>query len=117
MDGLDEGDGVFGRGLGDDAVAEVTSLGSVKSLRPGDTALVVAYRGQLVPVRVLVPVDMHPGFRFPTAPETNYIDREVIAKLRLLNIVPSELAGDLEFLRRVTIDTIGCPPQNNTNFS
>jgi hypothetical protein len=94
----------------DDAVAEVTSLGSVKSLRPGDTALVVAYRGHLVPVRVLVPVDMPPGFRFPTAPETNYIDREVIAKLRLLNIVPSELAGDLEFLRRVTIDTIGCLP-------
>src|SRR5262249_21317700 len=30
--------------------------------------------------------------------------------LRRLNIVPSDLADDTEFLRRVTIDTIGCLP-------
>src|SRR5439155_19894017 len=40
----------------------------------------------------------------------NDIDREVFAKLRRLNIVPSDLAGDAEFLRRVTIDTIGTLP-------
>ena len=43
-------------------------------------------------------------------PEVNYIDREVFAKLRRLNIVPSDLSGDAEFLRRVTIDTIGALP-------
>ena len=43
-------------------------------------------------------------------PEVNYIDREVFAKLRRLNIVPSDLSGDAEFLRRVTIDTIGTLP-------
>jgi hypothetical protein len=32
------------------------------------------------------------------------------AKLRRLNIVPSDLAGDDEFLRRLTIDTIGSLP-------
>jgi hypothetical protein len=94
----------------DDALAEVTSLGKLKSLRPGDTALVVSYRGNIVPVRVMVPVDVGPGFRYPEVPAVNYVDREVLAKLRLLNIVPAELAGDLEFLRRVTIDTIGCLP-------
>jgi hypothetical protein len=96
--------------VNDDAVAEVNPLGQVKSVRPGDTALVVSYRGHLRPVRVLVPVPAPPGFRYPALPEANYIDREVFAKLRLLNIVPSGPADDLEFLRRVTIDTIGCLP-------
>src|SRR2546422_13212 len=30
----------------DDAVAEVTSLGKVKAVRPGDTSVIVSYRGQ-----------------------------------------------------------------------
>ena len=38
------------------------------------------------------------------------IDREVLAKLRRLNIEPSGLSSDEEFLRRVTIDTIGSLP-------
>lgn len=96
--------------INDDAVAEVVSTGQVKSLRPGDTALVVSYRGNILPVRVLVPVPAPPGFQYPEVPEVNYIDREVLAKLRRLNVVPSDLAGDGEFLRRVTIDTIGCLP-------
>ncbi len=94
----------------DDAVAEVTSSGQVKSLRPGDTALIVSYRGHITPVRVMVPVEAAPGFHYPDVAAANYIDRAVFAKLRLLNIVPSQPAGDLEFLRRVTIDTIGCLP-------
>jgi hypothetical protein len=94
----------------DDAVAEVTPRGEVKSLRPGDTPLIVSYRGQIIPVRLLVPVAVAGDFRYPSVTEVNYIDREVFAKLRRLNIVPSELASDLEFLRRVTIDTIGCLP-------
>jgi hypothetical protein len=94
----------------DDTVAEVSPLGQVKALRPGDTAVVVSYRGQILPVRVLVPVAAAPGFQYPALAEVNYIDREVFAKLRRLNIVPSELSSDEEFLRRVTIDTIGCLP-------
>src|SRR5262245_23542819 len=94
----------------DDAVAEATPLGEVKALRSGDTALVVSYRGHVRAIRVLVPMPAASGFRYPRVPEVNYIDREVFAKLRRLNIVPSDLASDAEFLRRVTIDTIGCLP-------
>src|SRR5262249_32264176 len=94
----------------DEAVAEVTPLGRVKAVRPGDTAVVVSYRRQGVPGRVLVPAEVPAGFRYPKVPEANFIDAEVFAKLKRLNMVPSELCSDEEFLRRVTIDTIGGLP-------
>jgi hypothetical protein len=94
----------------DDAVAEVSNLGEVRGLRAGDTAVIVSYRGNVLPVRVLVPYAAAEGFKSPQVAEVNYVDREVFAKLRRLNIVPSDLAGDGEFLRRVTIDTIGSLP-------
>jgi Protein of unknown function (DUF1549) len=94
----------------DDAVAEVTSSGEVKALRPGDTSIVVSYRGNILPVGVLVPVAQPAGFRYPDLAAVNYIDREVFAKLRGLNIVPSESSDDAMFLRRITIDTIGSLP-------
>jgi hypothetical protein len=95
---------------GDDAVAEVSNLGVVKALRPGATAVIVTYRGNVLPVRVLVPRELPAGFAYPKVAEVNYIDREVFARLRRLNIVPSDLSDDAEFLRRVTIDTIGQLP-------
>lgn len=94
----------------DDAVAEVSSPGAIKALRPGDTAIVVSYRGTVLPVRVLVPSETKPGFVYPRVPEVNYIDRAVFTKLRRLNMVPSALSSDEEFLRRVSIDTIGTLP-------
>ena len=94
----------------DESVATVNSLGQVKGLRAGDTAIVVSYRGQVLPVRVMIPTDSAPGFQYPKVPEVNYVDREVFAKLKRLNIVPSELSSDEEFLRRVTIDVIGALP-------
>src|SRR5205823_9086896 len=82
----------------------------VKSLRPGDTALVVSYRGNVLAARVLVPTPAAAGFKYPDVTENNYIDKEVFRKLRRLNVVPSEPSSDNEFLRRVTIDTTGSLP-------
>src|SRR5262249_43254563 len=86
------------------------NLGEVRAMRPGDTAIVVSYRGNVVAIRVTTPRPTQPGFQNPNVPEVNFIDREVVAKLRRLNVVPSELTDDAEFLRRVTIDTIGGLP-------
>jgi hypothetical protein len=94
----------------DDAVAEVSGLGKVTAQRTGDTGLVVSYRGVVKAVRVLVPAAAPAGFKYPDVPEANFIDREVTAKLRLLNMVPSAAASDAEFLRRVMIDTVGSLP-------
>ncbi|MBI3463864.1 MAG: DUF1553 domain-containing protein [Planctomycetes bacterium] len=94
----------------DDSVAESSPSGEVRALRPGDTAVVISYRGNLVTARAFVPVPVrqepgHQGTR-----EANFVDREVFAKLRKLGMLPSETSSDTEFLRRVTIDTIGCLP-------
>src|SRR5262249_54905003 len=43
-----------------DAVAEVDNLGRVTALRPGDTAIIVSYRGNVVPVHVLPPAEAAP---------------------------------------------------------
>jgi hypothetical protein len=94
----------------DDAVAAVQAPGVLRGNRPGDSALVVTYRGHVRALRVLVPAPAPAGAPGAKPPEVNYIDREVFAKLRLLRITPSELSGDAEFLRRVTIDTIGSLP-------
>ncbi len=94
----------------DDAVADVSNLGRVRSLRPGSTAIVVSYRGNVLPVRVQVPMELPAGFVYPRIPEVNYVDREVFARLRQLNMVPSDLSKDEEFLRRLYIDTIGSLP-------
>lgn len=94
--------------INDDTVAELAGPGQVKSLRPGDTAMVVSYRGNVLPVRLLVPVESKGQYH--AAPEVNYIDKHVFTKLKRLNVEPSALASDAEFLRRVTIDTIGTLP-------
>lgn len=93
-----------------DAVVEVTPLGQVRGVREGDTSVVVAYRGTLLPARVMVPREAPAGYKYPEVPQVNYVDREVFAKLKRLNIVPSEVSADAEFLRRITLDTIGCLP-------
>jgi hypothetical protein len=96
--------------VNDDYVAEVTPEGVVKGLRPGHTAVVVSYRGNVLAAQALVPADNGKGFKYPRLPEANYIDREVFAKLKKLNIVPSDRSSDAEFLRRVYIDAIGSLP-------
>jgi hypothetical protein len=94
----------------DEVIARVSPLGEVHGVRPGETPIVVSYRGHLTSARVLVPVPVADDFVYPETAENNYIDREVLAKLRRLNIVPSDLSADNEFLRRLTIDTIGRLP-------
>jgi hypothetical protein len=95
--------------ISDDAVAHLSPLGQLTPKQPGDAALTVLYRGQVRSIRVLVPAPRREA-AYPTLPEHNFIDREVFAKLRLLNIVPADLAPDSVFLRRVYIDTIGQLP-------
>src|SRR5262245_43513913 len=73
----------------DDAVATVTPLGVVTAAKPGDAGLTVLYRGAVRGIRVLVPAPTKDGVNYAAIPEVNDVDREVFAKLKLLNMVPS----------------------------
>lgn len=96
--------------IGDDYVIELKEGGFLKSLNPGDTPLAVQYRGEVQAAQVLVPSPAGPRFVYPKVATRNEIDRLVVLKLRQLNVVPSKNSDDMEFLRRVTIDTIGRLP-------
>ncbi|RYD27735.1 MAG: DUF1549 domain-containing protein, partial [Verrucomicrobiaceae bacterium] len=57
---------------------------------------------------IVVPADLE--YTRPEFPAANYIDTHVAEKLNKLRIVPSDLADDESFLRRVYLDIAGLPP-------
>ena len=62
--------------------------------------------------------DRAPVAELPEVPRFNFIDDYVFQKLRQFQIVPSDLADDSEFLRRVCLDLTGTlpPPQRVREF-
>jgi hypothetical protein len=94
----------------DESIAEIDENGLVKSLGKGDTHVVAFYDNGVAPTQVMLPVSDKIGKKYPSVPTPRKIDELVIAKLRKLGIVPSELADDAEFLRRVSLDISGTLP-------
>ena len=93
----------------DESVVEVSPSGEMKTLRAGETAIMVRTLGKAVATRLAV-VAQPPMANYPDVPRNNFIDDLVFAKLKRLNIVPSPLSSDNEFLRRVYLDTTGLLP-------
>jgi hypothetical protein len=93
----------------DDAVAGVDEAGRVSARRPGETAIMIRYLGQVAVSRVAVlpPWKLQ---QYPRLAQYNVIDQQVQAKLRKLRVVPSDLCTDAEFIRRATLDTCGLIP-------
>jgi hypothetical protein len=94
----------------DEATATVSADGLVTATGQGDTAVVAFYDNGVAPVQVILPVSDLTGARYPQVPTPTKVDELVIAKLRKLGIVPSELCTDEEFLRRVSLDLTGTLP-------
>lgn len=90
-------------------VVQVNAKGEAKAVQTGETAVMVRTMGRAVAARILVAAS-RPGADYPRVARNNFIDEHVFAKLQKLNIRPSELASDGEFLRRVYLDTIGKLP-------
>jgi hypothetical protein len=76
---------------------------------PGDVAVMASYMNSVDVFRALIP-RAETIADFPNFPANNFIDTLVFRKLKKLNILPSEMADDAEFLRRVYLDTIGTLP-------
>ena len=93
-----------------DQIATIDEHGLVTAAGPGDTHVVAFYDNGVVPVPVLFPVSEAVGPNYPEVPTPTAIDELVVAKLRKLGEVPSELCTDGEFLRRISLDLTGTLP-------
>jgi hypothetical protein len=92
-----------------DGVADPSESGLVRLPIKGEAAVTVRY-GSLIAVSNLVVLKHDPAFAWNDPPENNYVDKHVYTKLKAMEILPSELTTDEEFLRRVSYDVIGLPP-------
>jgi hypothetical protein len=93
----------------DPDIAVVDGSGLVRSLdMSGEAAVMARYQGQVAVFRATVPLGMRiPDYHFE--PKT-VVDRFTHKKWQELGILPSELATDEQFLRRVCLDITGTLP-------
>jgi Protein of unknown function (DUF1549)/Protein of unknown function (DUF1553) len=93
----------------DPQVAEASAGGLVTAADRGETAVIVRYLQHVESCSLTFVKDI-PGYVWSNPPAANYIDEHVYAKLQQLQYLPSGLASDEEFLRRVYLDVIGQLP-------
>lgn len=93
-----------------ESIAEINEDGVVTSKGQGDTHVVAFYDNGVAATQVILPVSDRVGPKYPDVPTPTKIDELVVAKLRKLGIVPSELCTDEEFLRRISLDLTGTLP-------
>jgi hypothetical protein len=91
-----------------DEAAKVDANGLVRAAAPGDSPILARYAGQVTAVQVLVPSEKGPGEGSYSS--AGFIDDEINDKLKKLNIAPSALGSDTDFLRRLSLDLIGSLP-------
>lgn len=94
----------------DPSIAGVDEAGQVTVEREGGEApVMVRYAGLSGMARFVVP---RPAGKnpYPAVPATSPIDVAVFGKLKALNILPSRLTSDAEFLRRASLDATGRLP-------
>jgi hypothetical protein len=96
--------------INDEAIAQVDDDGVVTSKGRGDTHVVAFYDTGVAVAPVLRPVSDKVGSSYPDVPTPTKIDALIVARLRKLGIVPSEICSDSEFLRRVSLDVTGTLP-------
>ncbi len=100
--------------------AAVDSAGKVKAGPiPGEATIMARFAEKFAVCSVLIP---HSGLTndqvYTKIPVANFVDTHVWAKLKQLNLTPSEPAGDASFHRRACLDVIGRlpTPDETRNF-
>jgi hypothetical protein len=92
-----------------DNSAPMDANGLVTAAARGEAFVMARFATFTVGSQVLVlPKELQ--YAAPTTPPANYVDELVNAKLQRVRVLPSELASDETFLRRVTIDITGLLP-------
>lgn len=92
-----------------DAAYDVGREGVVKFRATGEAVLLVRYLEKISSVR-LTYVKHDPTFVYRGPQPTNFVDEQILAKQRQLQLQPAEVCDDATFLRRVYFDVIGALP-------
>jgi hypothetical protein len=92
-----------------DPSAAISEDGLVTAKSRGEAFVMARFATFTVGSQVIV-IPRSLKYEWPRTPENNYVDSFVNAKLQKLRILPSELAGDEAFLRRLYLDVIGQLP-------
>jgi len=90
-------------------VGKVDASGLVTKQGRGETAVLARYLDKMATCQLMFLEDV-PGFAWNNPPEHNVVDTLVFNKLKTLQIQPSDLCSDDEFLRRAYLDTTGRLP-------
>jgi hypothetical protein len=83
--------------------------GLLTAVRRGEAPILARYEGAYAATTLTVMGD-RTGFTWAQPPANNRIDELTAAKWKRMQIEPSGLCADEEFIRRVTIDLTGLPP-------
>ena len=94
---------------GNTEVASVSRQGVMTALRRGEAPALARYEGAYAATTLTVMGDRQ-GFVWQPPETWGQIDELVAAKWQKMQILPSELCTDVEFLRRVSLDLTGLPP-------
>ncbi|HVX61350.1 MAG TPA: DUF1549 domain-containing protein, partial [Pirellulales bacterium] len=94
----------------DEAVATVDENGLVVGQDRGEAAILVRYLEKIETAYMMFLKEI-PGFQWNNPPQQNFVDKFAFEKLQQLQILPSDLCTDEEFIRRVYLDVIGELPK------
>jgi len=92
-----------------ESVGSVDNNGLVEKTGRGETAVLARYLDKMDTSHITF-LEKVPGFVWNNPPENNFVDKLAFDKLKQLQILPSELCTDAEFLRRAYLDTTGRLP-------
>ena len=93
-----------------DAVASVDASGLVTATAFGETHLIAFYDNAVAAIPVISVDTSRSQPPWPADPAAGTIDKLVNQRLKSLQLVPSAICTDAEFLRRVSIDLTGTLP-------
>lgn len=99
-----------------ESVATVTENGLIEKIGRGETAVLARYLDKMSTSYITFLEDV-PGFAWNNPAANNFVDSLIFKKLQQLQILPSDLCSDEEFLRRVFLDLTGrLPNLEETNL-
>lgn len=94
---------------GNNEVAKAGTGGMVEAIRRGEAPILARFEGAYAAATLTI-MGNRENFQWQEPERYNPIDQYVAQKWQRMKILPSELANDAEFLRRVTLDLTGLPP-------